>query len=753
MKIFELRLMKEPTAVGCRRPHPTPSGCRHSGICSDEGECSCPFDTGCTSPACGWSGDTCEQAACVPGIDCSKGVCATANTCRCPRGFHGTSGPLQCDSTKCGDGSVTRSSGEQCDDGNAVSDDGCSKTCQLEELPAAVKRALSPTATPGGLPRGDVDTTKEVTKDTLADTLGCLPEQIKTFTVVDGWVKYEMLEYELRCETTCDNGGRCVWVNGVDTCTCTLGWEGTTCEETLCGRGCDHGGVCAGVNECVCGIGWQGEFCGTVANGAGVAVVVGAGVMSALLLLSAVVVLLRRNWLPFQARGATSLFCSHLGGTAWAASAAFQVYGETFGYSVNSSVWTLWLPLVAGFGVWQASNLAYLRTMVSIHIMHGVPVSFVFLLVALLVPWVVAAIFALHLVAMIATGISFFYCLVLFMQLWPIRADLGDVSWHACFLVLGTVLVALQLFLVHAELGTWNDGDTTIVSAEQALLDEGVSLDAPWLPATLCAGGTVLVVGLHFLATSGGLCWRAVFSANDKDFLRQYHNEYADAKADGKGQGLSGGASRRNFDDMVATRKTKMPDQSFRARVGRSTFASRRAVAGPANALRSASRRVRAALPGAPKPLRAMNKSFKEVKAKMAKTGVGQAVSAISYNRGQFGARRKVGNGNKVAAKTSVSPSLASHRMSVRARRCIDPAEREMSRLTARGPQEPMKRHRRASLVEFNGRMQDKIGLSPMGPAPKPKPEVRFADEPAHSPLPGTLPPVKRNADRYREMP
>ena len=48
-------------------------------------------------------------------------------------------------------------------------------------------------------------------------------------------------------------------------------------------------------------------------------------------------------------------------------------------------MWTLWLPLVAGFGVWQASNLAYLRTMVSIHIMHGVPVSFVFLLLALLV--------------------------------------------------------------------------------------------------------------------------------------------------------------------------------------------------------------------------------------------------------------------------------------------------------------------------------------------------------------------------------
>jgi hypothetical protein len=402
------------------------------------------------------------------------------------------------------------------------SGDGCSKTCQLEDVPAVVKRTLSPTATPGELPRKDVDTSKPVTKDTLAETLGCLPEQIKSFTVVDGsWVKYELLEYEMRCGTSCENGGRCVWKNGVDKCTCTLGWEGTTCAETLCDRGCDHGGVCAGVDHCVCGIGWQGNFCGTVAaNGAGFAIVVGAGVVSTMLLLSAVVVLLRRNWLPSQAvpsRGTISRVCSHLGGSAWAASAAFQVYGEPFGYSVNSSVWTLWLPLVAGFGVWQASNLAYLRTMVSINIMQGAPVSFlfeVFVFAALLLPWVVAAIFTLHLIAMIATGISFFYCLVLIMQLWPIRADLDDASWHACSVALGTVLVALQLFLVHAELGTWSDGEQTVGYdiAEQALLDGGASLDSPWLPTTVCAGGTVMVVGLHFLATSGGHCWRAMAS-------------------------------------------------------------------------------------------------------------------------------------------------------------------------------------------------------------------------------------------------
>ena len=183
-----------------------------------------------------------------------------------------------------------------------------------------------------------------------------------------GFVNYELSDYVLTCDADCGDDGACRVKDSVEYCECHVGFEGEKCELSACPLGCAHGGICTGANECECGGGWVGEACGTAEGSARVVIAISAGVVSAILVISCVVAIIQRNWLPIRARGPLSLVSSHLGGLCWSLTAVTAVMGEPFGYSVNDPLWTLWMPLVAGFGLWLASNLAYMRTMVQVRL-------------------------------------------------------------------------------------------------------------------------------------------------------------------------------------------------------------------------------------------------------------------------------------------------------------------------------------------------------------------------------------------------
>jgi hypothetical protein len=152
--------------------------------------------------------------------------------------------------------------------------------------------------------------------------------------------------------------------------------------------------------------GWEGKYCGTVSSDLRVFVVAGATGTAALLAAASVLMIIKHSYVPIAARGATGLVVSFSGtllnyslaspaaaarllfshcflpcvfrrrrlfsgGIIWLLSAVANIEGETFGYnSAEPAKWQLWIPLTAGAGLWIASALVYLRTMVTLHVFH-----------------------------------------------------------------------------------------------------------------------------------------------------------------------------------------------------------------------------------------------------------------------------------------------------------------------------------------------------------------------------------------------
>jgi cysteine-rich repeat protein len=423
-KLYEITLLKT-IQTACA----SAGGCRHGGICESAargGRCTCPLSLGCTHAGCGWAGDTCERPACQsghygPAISCNsqltptRGRCGGPNTCTCQPGFHNTVGISQCLDTQCGDGATTAVSGEQCDDGNTRDGDGCDASCQLESNPD-VQRVLSSVATDRKLPQKDVQG-GEVTRETLAATLGVSTEQIQSFRVSGSGpqaeVIYEFVPYVFTTTGCgCHNGGDCVTKNFRKACECSVGFSGAQCETSLCSRACDHGGTCAGKDVCIgCAEGWSGDFCGTMTHSYASVTVVGACVCASVLFVAIIVVLCKLSWVPIQARGGFDLIASLLGGTIWVLSAIVPLRGELVGFDANQpSLWQLYLPLVCGFGLWLGANLIYIRAMVMVHINVTVPLHSLLLLPLALVPWVLASAFRSMLVTMLTCLLAIFYC-------------------------------------------------------------------------------------------------------------------------------------------------------------------------------------------------------------------------------------------------------------------------------------------------------------------------------------------------------
>ncbi len=110
-------------------------GC--SGICTLEPGYACPTagaacidlwvcGNGIVDP-----GEVCDDGNTVAGDGCSATCTTVESGWTCPKGANNTGGPCTKPfASVCGDGILE--SGESCDDGNAVSNDGCSSTCLTE---------------------------------------------------------------------------------------------------------------------------------------------------------------------------------------------------------------------------------------------------------------------------------------------------------------------------------------------------------------------------------------------------------------------------------------------------------------------------------------------------------------------------------------------------------------------------------------------------------------------------------------------
>lgn len=54
------------------------------------------------------------------------------------------------------------------------------------------------------------------------------------------------------CNPSCVNG-QCTASN---TCQCSNGWHGSTCNLANCSNACQNGGSCSAPNTCTCATGW-----------------------------------------------------------------------------------------------------------------------------------------------------------------------------------------------------------------------------------------------------------------------------------------------------------------------------------------------------------------------------------------------------------------------------------------------------------------------------------------------------------------
>ena len=219
----------------------------------------------------------------------------------------------------------------------------------------------------------------------------------------------------------------------------------------------------------------------------------------------------------------------------------------------NAALWHLWLPLVAGCGVWLASNLVYLRAMAQIHIFHHVPLVALILFVVLLWPWAVVAWIGSPFGALILGAIFLAYTLLLFAELWPIRKDFVDVTHHAWGSILGLALMVIQLFLIN--------GSKWTISADISTIEDNPVVSANLLVYNGLA--TVLVIMIHFATSAGHLLYLALARANDPHILEQYYDEYnPDDKEHFKADMLA-------FDHQIRTHRQNIPDHSIKARAGR----------------------------------------------------------------------------------------------------------------------------------------------------------------------------------------
>ncbi|CAB1333428.1 unnamed protein product [Coregonus sp. 'balchen'] len=65
----------------------------------------------------------------------------------------------------------------------------------------------------------------------------------------------------VKCDSGCWNGGDCIAVNGVAKCICPSSWTGSKCQEAVCHQPCLNGGKCVSPDTCRCRPPYSGPRC------------------------------------------------------------------------------------------------------------------------------------------------------------------------------------------------------------------------------------------------------------------------------------------------------------------------------------------------------------------------------------------------------------------------------------------------------------------------------------------------------------
>jgi cysteine-rich repeat protein len=219
-----------------------------------------------SGPVCGDgvvdSGETCDDENRGPGDGCG-------DTCRVESGWTcDGADPTSCEEV-CGDGQLVgrEALAGGCDDDDTESGDGCSASCGVE-----VDDGWFCTGTPSICAQtcgnGAVDEGEE------CDDMNALPDD-GCFACVEevGW---DCMQEPSMCadvdecaDDPCENGGACTNTTGSFSCDCAgTGYSGTTCQtdvDECAGAPCENGGVCtntAGSFSCDCaGTGYSGTAC------------------------------------------------------------------------------------------------------------------------------------------------------------------------------------------------------------------------------------------------------------------------------------------------------------------------------------------------------------------------------------------------------------------------------------------------------------------------------------------------------------
>lgn len=103
-------------------------GCTAS--CTVEQGFTCPFSGAPCVPACGDGIVKAPMEQCDPGVQATNMDKACSSTCKWADGWSCSGTPVTCHQTECGDGKPEGTEG--CDDGNTAPGDGCSPTCHAE---------------------------------------------------------------------------------------------------------------------------------------------------------------------------------------------------------------------------------------------------------------------------------------------------------------------------------------------------------------------------------------------------------------------------------------------------------------------------------------------------------------------------------------------------------------------------------------------------------------------------------------------
>ena len=120
-----------------------------------------------------------------------------------------------------------------------------------------------------------------------------------------------------------------------------------------------------------------------------------------------------------------------------------------------------------------------------------------------LVPWVAVCIFGRFFIMVIAAALSAAADLLLFIQIWPLRAQITNVAVYGWSGTIAPAIIVIQLYVVHS------GADHTGADHQHDLWDKIIGDDsATW--QLICSGGVLLLVGFFFTKTGASVIFHSI---------------------------------------------------------------------------------------------------------------------------------------------------------------------------------------------------------------------------------------------------